>query len=80
MFNPLSALGDINKLRQMQSQLASEEATATRGKYEITVSGEQKIKSAKVKGEEDFDLREVVNEALKKIQEIAVKKMMGMSQ
>lgn len=78
MFNPLSALGDINKLKQMQSALAQEESTAMRGKYEITVTGDQKCKKAVVDGQEDNDLREVINEALKKVQETAVKKMMTM--
>jgi len=82
-FNPLQKLGDINKLRQqamaMQKALAQEEIIIERDGVRVVISGDQKIKDISVQGISNEILNDVVNEAIKKSQEMAAKKLQEMS-
>ncbi|MCL5746929.1 MAG: YbaB/EbfC family nucleoid-associated protein [Patescibacteria group bacterium] len=82
MNNPFSQLGDLKKMRdqamQIQKELQSEEVSIEKNGVEITISGDQKIREIKVNGRSDNDVKEAVNEAVKKSQEIAAKKLASM--
>lgn len=83
MANPLKALGDINQLRkqakQMQTELAAEEITIERDDIVVVISGDQKIKHFSVQGITSEDAVSVLNEAIKKSQELAAKKLQAMT-
>jgi hypothetical protein len=82
MANPLKALGDLNNLRkqakQMQQDLAAEEIKIERNDIVVIISGDQKIKHFSVQGITSDDAVDVLNEAIKKSQEMAAKKLQGM--
>ena len=82
MNNPLSQLGDLKKMRdqamQIQRELQSEEVSVEKNGVEILITGDQRIKEIKVNGKSDNDVKEAVNEAIKKSQEIAAKKLSQM--
>ncbi len=83
MFNPLQQLGDLKKMRdqamQLQRQLEAEELDIQKNGVNIAITGNQKIKVLKSNGRSDEDIREAVNEAIKKSQQVAAKKLSGMS-
>lgn len=83
MANPLKALGDLNQLRkqaqQMQQQLAAEEIVVERGDIMVVISGDQKIKQFSVQGISSPEAIEVLNEAIKKSQELAARKLQEMT-
>lgn len=82
MNNPLSQLGDLKKMRdqamQIQRELQSEEVNVEKNGVEILITGDQRIKEIKVNEKGDNDVKEAVNEAIKKSQEIAAKKLSQM--
>ena len=45
----------------------------------IVITGDQKIKEIKTNGKSDKDIAEAINEAIKKSQEVAAKKLQQMS-
>jgi DNA-binding protein YbaB len=81
--NPLKALGDLNQLRkqaqQMQQDLAAEEIVIERGDIKVVITGDQKIKEFSVQGITSQDAIDVLNEAIKKSQELAAKKLQAMT-
>ncbi len=83
MFNPFGQLGDLKKMRdqamQIQKELEKEEINVEKHGVEIVISGDQKIREIKTNGKSDNDIKEAVNEAVKKSQEIAAKKLASMS-
>lgn len=80
--NPFKALGDINKLRsqakKMQQDLAAEEVRIERNDIVVVITGDQKIKQFSVQGITSQDAIDALNEAIKKSQELAAKKLQGM--
>ena len=82
MNNPFSQLGDLNKMRQqamqIQKELQAEEVSVDKNGVQITITGDQKIKDIKVNGRSDNDVKEAVNEAVKKSQEVAARKLATM--
>ncbi|HSW96580.1 MAG TPA: YbaB/EbfC family nucleoid-associated protein [Candidatus Saccharimonadales bacterium] len=82
MNNPLQGLGDKAKLIQeamkMQKEIQKEQVTITKNNVEVTASGDQRIVSITTNGQSDDRIREAINEALKKSQEIAAKKIQQM--
>jgi nucleoid-associated protein EbfC len=82
MNNPFSQLGDLKKMREqamkIQKELQAEEVNVEKNGVEILITGDQKIKEIKVNGRSDNDVKEAVNEAVKKSQEIAAKKLASM--
>jgi hypothetical protein len=83
MQNPFGQLGEIKKMRdqamQIQRQLAAEELTVEKKGVLIVITGDQKIKEIRTNGKSDKDIAEAINEAVKKSQEIAAKKLQSMS-
>lgn len=83
MFNPFQQLGDLKKMRdqamQIQKQLQAEEIEIDKNSVHIKITGDQKIQSLESNGRSDNDIKEAVNEAIKKSQEVAAKKLSGMS-
>lgn len=80
--NPLSQLGELKKMRdqamQIQRQLQAEQVTVEKNGVEIVMSGDQRIKEIKTNGRSDNDIKEAVNESIKKSQELAAKKLSQM--
>ncbi len=83
MVNPLQKLGDLNELRKqamaMQQQLAAEEIEVSKGDIRTVISGDQKVKVFTVQGISSAQAIEALNEAIKKSQELAAKKLQSMS-
>lgn len=82
MNNPLSQLGELKRMReqamQIQRQLQAEEVTVEKNGVKIVITGDQKIKEIETNGRSDNDIKEAVNEAVKKSQEVAAKKLSEM--
>jgi DNA-binding protein YbaB len=82
MNNPFSQLGDLKKMRdqamQIQKELQAEEVSVDKNGVQIVITGDQKIKDIKVNGRSDNDVKEAVNEAVKKSQEVAARKLATM--
>lgn len=75
-------LKDLKKMRdeamKIQRELASEEITVNKNGVDITIAGDQKIREIRTNGKSDNDIKEAVNEAVKKSQEVAAKKLQSM--
>lgn len=82
MMNPFSQLGELKKMRdqamQIQKALQAEEVEVEKNGVRIVISGDQKIKSLESNGRSDNEIKDAVNEAVKKSQEIAAKKLSQM--
>ena len=82
-FNPLKGLGDLKNLRQqaiqMQKLLAQEEITIEEGDVKVVISGDQKIREFSVQGISSEVAISALNNAIKKSQELAAKKLQEMS-
>lgn len=83
MFNPLGALGDLQKLQQqaqqMQQALQKEQVVVDKNGVKVTVRGDQIIEAIEVDGVIENRIAEAVNEAIKKTQELAARKLIEMS-
>jgi len=75
-------LKDIKKMRdeamKIQRELQGEEVVVNKNGVDITITGDQKIKEIRTNGKSDNDIKEAVNEAVKKSQEVAAKKLQSM--
>lgn len=84
MFNPLGGLGDIQKLQQqaqkMQAALQQEQVTVEKNGVQITMRGDQQIIEVTVDGVIENRIAEAINDAVKKTQELAARKLIEMSQ
>lgn len=82
MFNPFQKIGQINEMRkqamEIQKQLQSEEVIVDKNNVHIVISGDQKIKELLSNGQSDNDVKDAVNEAIKKSQEVAARKLSQM--
>lgn len=82
MNNPFSQLGELKKMRdqamQIQKVLQAEELDIEEKGVNIKITGDQKIKDIKTNGRSDDDIKEAINEAIKKSQEVAAKKLSQM--
>ncbi len=83
MNNPFGQLGELKKMRdqamQIQRQLQAEEITIEKKGILVVITGDQKLKEIRTNGKSDKDIVEAVNEAIKKSQEVAAKKLQSMS-
>ncbi|MDO9028698.1 MAG: YbaB/EbfC family nucleoid-associated protein, partial [Candidatus Roizmanbacteria bacterium] len=83
MLNPFGALGDLQKLQQqaqkMQAALQQEEVVVEKNGVKIIVRGDQVIESIEVDGIVENRIAEAVNEAVKKTQELAARKLIEIS-
>ncbi len=82
MFNPLKGLGDLKQMRDqamaIQKALSAEIITVEKNGVEVVITGDQKVRSVKVNGRSDYDVTEAVNEAIRKSQEVAARKLQEM--
>lgn len=82
MNNPFGQLGELKKMRdqamQIQKELQAEEINVEKNGVEILITGDQKIKEIKTNDRSDNDIKEAVNEAVKKSQEVAARKLASM--
>ena len=82
MFNPLKQMGEIKKLRdqamQIQKALQQEQITVEKHGVVIVMTGDQKVVSIATNGKSDNDVKDTINEAIKKSQEVAAKKLSQM--
>jgi len=83
MLNPFGALGDLQKLQQqaqkMQAALQQEEIVVEKNGVKVVIRGDQIIESIEVDGIVENRIAEIVNEAVKKTQELAAKKLIEIS-
>ena len=83
MLNPFGALGDLQKLQQqaqkMQAALQQEEVVVEKNGVKVISRGDQIIESIEVDGIVENRIAEAVNEAVKKTQELAAKKLIEIS-
>lgn len=82
MFNPLQGIGDLKKMRdqamEIQKQLQQEEVEVEKNGVKVLITGDQKIKELEANGKSDNDIKEAINEAIKKSQEVAARKLSQM--
>lgn len=62
----------------LQKELEKITETVEKGEIIVSVSGDQKVRYIKINGEERKDLTDALNDAMKKVQKEAAKKMMEM--
>jgi len=83
MLNPFGGLGDLQKLQQqaqkMQAALQQEEVVVEKNGVKVVIRGDQIIESIEVDGIVENRIAETVNEAVKKTQELAAKKLIEIS-
>lgn len=83
MFNPFKALGDVNAMRkqamQIQAALEQEEFEVKSGNVRILISGNQNVKTVEIDGVANEDVRQALNEAIKKSQQAAAMKLAALS-
>lgn len=79
MNNPLSSLGDINKMRQqamkMQQALQGQKIVVEKGDVRIVISGDQRILEFTVQGFSSQDAVDALNDAIKQSQKMAAEKL-----
>ncbi len=82
MFDKFKQLGELNKMRQkameLQKELEKIVETMEKHGYQVSVTGDQKIRYIKKDGEDMKELVDLINEATKKVQKESAKKMMEM--
>jgi len=82
-FNPFGQIGELKKMRDqamaIQKQLKLEEVEINKHGVYIRISGDQEIREIRSNGKSDNDIKGAVNEAIKKSQEIAAKKLQSMT-
>ena len=82
MMNPFGQLGELKKMRdqamQIQRQLQAEEVVVEKHGVRIVITGDQKIKEIETNDAADNHIKDAVNEAIKKSQEVAAKKLAAM--
>ena len=79
----LDKLKQIKQMRDqalaIQRELAQEKVEVEENGVKVVMTGDQKIVSLEVDGEEKRQILSVINKAIKKSQEIAAKKLTQMS-
>lgn len=82
MINPFKQAGEIKKLRDqanaIQRELAQIEVESEKGRVKVVMSGDMKVKSVEINGEEMKDAREAFNEAVDRAQKKSAQKMQQM--
>ncbi|PIS09086.1 hypothetical protein COT75_03415 [Candidatus Beckwithbacteria bacterium CG10_big_fil_rev_8_21_14_0_10_34_10] len=83
MLDKFKQLGELNKMRaqavKIQKALKGEEIAVDERGIKVVITGDQKLKSVSIDGEENKRVVEVVNTAIKKSQKVAAKKLQEMS-
>lgn len=82
MNNPFQQIGELKKMRdqamQIQRELSLVEMTVEKNGVVIVIDGAQNVKAIETNNMSDSDIREAVNEAIKKSQQEAAKKLSQM--
>lgn len=82
MINPFKQAGELKKLRDqanaIQKELEQIEVESEKGRVKIVMSGNMKVKSVEINGEEMKDARDALNEAVDKAQKKSAAKMQQM--
>ena len=82
MMNPFKQAGEIKKLRdsakKIQDELAQIEVESEKGRVRVVMTGDMKVRSVEINGEEMKDAREAFNEAVDKAQKKSAQKMQQM--
>lgn len=83
MFNPLSGLGDLKKLQEqagkMQKALQAEQVVVEKNGVKVVMRGDQQIITIEIDDVMENRVANAVNEAVKKTQELAARKLMEMN-
>ncbi len=83
MQNPFKMLGDLNKMRQqaaqIQSDLEAQEFVVERGRIKIIITGNQRVKTVQIDGQDVEELTNLLNEAIKQSQQAAANKLAEIS-
>ncbi|MBI2405069.1 YbaB/EbfC family nucleoid-associated protein [Candidatus Gottesmanbacteria bacterium] len=79
MMNPFKALGDMNAMRKqavaIQQALEKEEFEVVSGNVKIVINGNQSVKVVEIDGVPNEEVKQVVNDAIKKSQQAAAGKL-----
>lgn len=82
MMNPFKQVGELKKMRDqavvLQKELEKEQVRIEEHDVVIVISGTQHIESIEVNGAKDEHVRDAINKAIKKSQEVAAKKLSQM--
>lgn len=82
MLNPFKQLGDLKKMRdqamEIQRELQKEIIELEKNGVKIVISGDQRIQNIETNGKSDNDIKDAINEAIKKSQEVAARKLSQM--
>lgn len=80
--NPFGQLGELKKMRdqamKIQKELQGEIVDVDSHGVQIRITGDQKIQEIKTNDKSDNDIKDAVNEAIKKSQEVAARKLASM--
>ena len=83
MFNPLKGIGDLNKMRTqamaIKKSLEEERIEIDENGVRVVISGDQEIIEFEIQGIKNDLVKEKLNKAIKKSQEVAAKKLQEMS-
>ena len=82
MFDKFKQLQQLGKMRsqamELQKELEKIKESAEKGNMRVVVTGDQKVSYIEIDGEDKRELVELINEAMKKVQKEAAKKMLEM--
>jgi len=82
MFDKIKQLNELRKMRSqaltLQKELEKIRESEERNGMKVVVTGDQKVAYIEINGEERKDLVDLINDAMKKVQKEAAKKMMEM--
>lgn len=83
MFNPLKNLGDLKAMRDqaltIQQALSQEQVAVEKDGVYVVMTADQKILELKIDGASVPRVKEAINEAIKKSQQVAAQKLQEMS-
>ncbi len=82
MFDKFKQIGQLNDMRkkaqELQKELEKIIKTVEKNGWQVSVTGDQKIRYIKKDGEDMKELVDLINQAMKDVQKDAAKKMMEM--
>lgn len=76
--NIMQNLGNLAKLKSMQDALKKEEVIFEKSGVKIVIRGDMQIQKIELDGIEQRKITDAINEAMKKVQSEAAKKLMEM--
>lgn len=83
MFNPLKGLGNLQQLqqqaKQMQEALQKEVLEIENNGVIVKIRGDQKILDVEIDGVMENRVAEAINDAIKKTQEMAARKLLDLN-